>query len=154
MGQDFRNAYLPGVTLKGTGQTVGLLQFDGYNLSDIRTYEGLAGLPNVLLQNILLDGFDGSAGGANVEVCLDIETSISMAPGVSSVVVFEGIFPDSILSAMVSFSGIKQLSSSWGYGQDATTEQLYKELALQGQTFLTASGDGDAWVDVVLSLIH
>jgi hypothetical protein len=148
MGQDFRNAYLPGVTLKGTGQVVGLLQFDGYNRSDITTYEGLAGLPNVPLITELLDGVDGSAGEANVEVCLDIETSISMAPGLSAVVVFEGEFPDSILSAMVS-SGIKQLSSSWGYEQDATTEQFYKQMILQGQTFLTASGDGDAWVNIV-----
>jgi Pro-kumamolisin, activation domain/Divergent InlB B-repeat domain len=148
MGQDFRNAYLPGVTLKGTGQTVGLLQFDGFISSDIRTYENLAGLPNVPLITELLDGVDGSAGEANVEVCLDIETSISMAPSLSAVFVFEGEFPDSILSAMVS-SGIKQLSSSWGYQQDATTEQFYKQMILQGQTFLTASGDGDAWVNII-----
>ncbi len=148
MGQDFRNAYLPGVTLKGNGQVVGLLQFDGFNSSDIRTYEGLAGLPNVLLETGLFDGVDGSAGVNNVEVCLDIETSISMAPGLSAVVVFEGRLPDSILSAMVS-TGIPQLSSSWGYQQDATTEQLYKQMILQGQTFLTASGDGDAWVKIV-----
>jgi Pro-kumamolisin, activation domain/Divergent InlB B-repeat domain len=149
MGRDFRNAYLPGVSLTGSGQTVGLLQFDGYDPNDIRTYESQAGLPNVPLQNILLDGFDGSAGVNNDEVCLDIETSISMAPGLNSVVLFEGFNPDSILSAMVAFSFIKQFSASWGYEIDATTEQLYKELALQGQTFLNASGDGDAWVDVI-----
>ena len=131
MGQDFRNAYLPGVTLKGTGQAVGLLQFDGFNSSDIRTYESLAGLPNVPLETGLLDGVDGSAGVNNVEVCLDIETSISMAPGLSAVVVFEGEFPDSILSAMAS-TGIPQLSSSWGYQQDATTEQILQADDLAG----------------------
>ncbi|HKI69417.1 MAG TPA: protease pro-enzyme activation domain-containing protein, partial [Verrucomicrobiae bacterium] len=31
MGKDFRNAYAPGTSLTGAGQTVGLLQFDGYN---------------------------------------------------------------------------------------------------------------------------
>jgi hypothetical protein len=146
MGQDFRNAYLPGGTLDGTGQIVGLFQFDGYNSSDIQKYEQIAGLPNVPLQNILLDGFNGSAGPANDEVCLDIETSISMAPGLSKVVVFEGLYPDSILSSMAAHSEIKQLSASWGYTIDATTEQLYQQLALQGQTFFNASGDGDAWV--------
>jgi hypothetical protein len=146
IGQDFRNAYLPGSSLNGSGQIVGLLQFDGYLASDIRTYETLAGLPNVPLENILLDGSDGSAGSANTEVCLDIETSISMAPGVTKVVVFEGYYPDSILASMASHPEIKQFSASWGYETDATTEQLYKQLALQGQTFLNASGDGDAWV--------
>jgi len=146
MGRDFRNAYLPGSTLDGTGQIVGLMQFDGYNPSDIATYESLAGLPNVPLQNILLDGFTGSPGSANGEVCLDIETSISMAPGLTKVVLFEGYYPDSILSSMVSHPEIKQFSASWGYSIDAMTDQLYKQLAMQGQTFMNASGDGDAWV--------
>jgi Pro-kumamolisin, activation domain/Divergent InlB B-repeat domain len=149
MGQDFRNAYLPSGTLDGSGQLVGLLQFDGYNPNDIAKYESLAGLPNVPLQNILLDGFNGSAGANNDEVCLDIETSISMAPALTGVVVFEAGpagNPDDILSAMAADNQIKQFSASWGYDTDATTEQLYKQLAIQGQTFLNASGDGDAWV--------
>jgi uncharacterized repeat protein (TIGR01451 family) len=147
MGSDFRNAYVPGSTLTGSGQIVGLLQFDGYYASDIATYEGLAGLTNVPLQNVLLDGFNGTPGPNNIEVCLDIEDSISMAPGLSKVVVFEGYLPDSILSSMASSNQIKQLSASWGYPVDATTEQLYQELALQGQTFFNASGDGDAWAN-------
>jgi hypothetical protein len=35
LGYDFRDAYLPGVTLTGSGQTLGLLEFDGYYPSDI-----------------------------------------------------------------------------------------------------------------------
>ena len=62
MGNDFRAAYAPGVTLNGTGQTVGLLQFDGYFANDITAYETLNGLPNVPLQNILLNGFSGTPG--------------------------------------------------------------------------------------------
>ncbi len=149
MGQDFRNAYVPGSALNGSGQVVGLLQFDGYYASDIAAYESLAGLPSVPLQNVLLDGFNGAPGFNNDEVCLDIETSISMAPGLSSVVVFEaGPFgnPNDILSSMAASNTIKQLSASWGYYVDATTEQLYKQLAVQGQTFFNASGDGDAWI--------
>jgi len=152
MGLDFRTAYIPGSTLNGSGQTVGLLQFDGYFPSDITTYEALAGYTNVPLHNVLLDGFDGSAGGNNDEVCLDIETSISMAPALASVVVFEaGPFgnPNDILSSMAASNTIKQFSASWGYYTDATTEQLYQQLAVQGQTFLNASGDGDAWVGPV-----
>src|SRR5258708_26859151 len=91
MGNDFRNAYVPGVTLTGTGQTVGLLQFDGYFASDIAIYESQAGLPNVPLQNVLLDGFNGNPVFLNgdIEVSLDIENTISMAPGLSKVIVYE-----------------------------------------------------------------
>ena len=152
MGTDFRTAYLPGSTLNGAGQIVGLMQFDGYFASDITTYEALAGYTNVPLQNVLLDGFDGSPGANNDEVCLDIETVISMAPALSKVVVFEaGPFgnPNDILSAMAASNSIKQFSASWGYSIDGTTEQLYQQLALQGQTFLNASGDGDAWVGAI-----
>jgi subtilase family serine protease len=146
MGSDFRKAYVPGTTLNGSGQIVGLLQFDGYYPSDITNYESLAGLPNVPLQNVLLDEFDGTPGEANDEVCLDIETSISMAPGLSKVVVFEGYYPNNILSSMAASNQIKQFSASWGYEVNGTTEGIYQQLALQGQTFLNASGDGDAWL--------
>jgi uncharacterized repeat protein (TIGR01451 family) len=152
IGYDFRNAYIPGTTLTGAGQIVGLLQFDGYYPSDIATYVSLAGLPSVPLQNVLLDGFNGTPGVNNDEVCLDIETVIAMAPGLSKIVVFEaGPFgnPNDILSSMAASNTIKQFSASWGYGTDGTTRQLYQQLALQGQTFLNASGDGDAWVGAI-----
>ena len=51
MGNDFRAAYVPGVSLNGYGQKVGLFQFAGYDPSDITYYENLAGLPNVPLSN-------------------------------------------------------------------------------------------------------
>ncbi|HEX3358946.1 MAG TPA: protease pro-enzyme activation domain-containing protein, partial [Tepidisphaeraceae bacterium] len=35
IGDDFRRAYVPGTTLDGSGQTVALVQFDGYFASDI-----------------------------------------------------------------------------------------------------------------------
>ncbi len=152
IGQDFRNAYVPGNPLTGVNQTVGLLQFDGYYASDIQTYETLAGLTNVPLQNVLLDGFNGTPGGANDEVCLDIEMVISMAPALAGVVVFEAGpfgYPDDILSSMASSNQIKQLSSSWGYGTDPTSDQFYLQFALQGQTYFNCSGDGDAWVGAI-----
>ena len=81
-GNDFRAAYVPDSTLDGLGQIVGLLQFDGYTASDIAYYESQAGLPSITLSNVLLDGFSGSptGSGGEVEVSLDIETAISMAP--------------------------------------------------------------------------
>ena len=37
-GSDFRGAYAPGVSLTGTGQMLGLVEFDGYYASDIVKY--------------------------------------------------------------------------------------------------------------------
>jgi uncharacterized repeat protein (TIGR01451 family) len=153
MGDDFRNAYMPNVTLTGAGQSVGLLQFDGYLASDITAYELLTGRPNVPLLNVLLDGFNGqpSPFGGSVEVSLDIEMVIAMAPGVSQVVVYmAGPFGihDDILNRMANDNICKQLSCSWGWsgGPSAATEQIFKQMAAQGQTFFDASGDGDAFL--------
>src|SRR5579871_4005980 len=41
LGNDFRNAYAPGVSLNGSGQVVGLVEFDGYTPSDITEYQNL-----------------------------------------------------------------------------------------------------------------
>lgn len=155
MGKDFRAAYLPGVTLTGAGQTVGLLEFDGYYASDISTYESAAGLPSVTLQNVLLDSFKGSpvSVDGDTEVSLDIEMAVSMAPGLSKIVVFEGnpssrhFFPNDVLSSMTSNPQISQFSSSWGWvgGPTATTDSYFQTMMAQGQSFFNAAGDSDAF---------
>ena len=155
MGQDFRNAYVPGTTLTGYGQTVGLFQLTGYDPNDIFAYEAQAGLPKVHLQNVLIDGYDGSAGGGEDEACLDIEMAISMAPHLAAVVVFEA--PDNnaawndVLNTMASSNRISQFSSSWGFsgGPNGALEQIFQQMAAQGQSFFEASGDGDAWTSPI-----
>jgi uncharacterized repeat protein (TIGR03803 family) len=147
LGYDFRAAYLPGVSLTGTGQTVGLLEFDsGYYPGDITAYEALAGLPNVPVSTVLLDGYSGSpAGDGNGEVSLDIEMAISMAPRLNAVQVYEGSSTDDILNRMATDDTARQLSASWTYGTDATSDQIFLEFAAQGQTFFNASGDSGAY---------
>ena len=155
MGKDFRAAYASGVALTGSGQTVGLVEFDGYYANDVTAYEATNGLPGVTLKNVLLDGFNGTPttgpDSGNAEVALDIEMAISMAPGLSKVIVYEAGpngAPNDILSQMVSDNQAKQLSCSWGWGggSDATTDQLFRQMAAQGQSFFSASGDSDAFV--------
>jgi Pro-kumamolisin, activation domain len=149
-GNDYRAAYAPGVALKGAGQSLGLFEFDGYYATDISQYESLAGLPAVTLQNVLLDSFDGSPGSANSEVALDIEMAISMAPGLSKVVVYEagpyGLAND-VLSAMTANTAVKQFSCSWDFGTTprATMDSLFQKMGVQGQTFFNAAGDGGAF---------
>jgi xanthomonalisin len=150
-GNDFRAAYLPGVNLTGAGQAVGLVEFDGYKLSNIFTYEQTANLPNVPLQNVLVDGYSGAAGNANSEVCLDIEVAIAMAPGLSQVIVYEAPMSaawEDILSRIANDNQAKQISCSWGGGPpSAVAEQIFQQMAAQGQTFFNASGDDGAVVN-------
>ena len=119
MGRDFRNAYAPGVSLDGAGQMVGLVEFDGYYADDIKAYKALAGLPNVPLINVPIDGCSDSPGAGNTEVALDIEMAISMAPGLAAVVVFEATNSSlewvNLLDRMAQSNQIKQFSASWGF---------------------------------------
>jgi subtilase family serine protease len=157
MGNDFRAAYVPDSSLTGAGQTVGLLQFDGYSASDIAYYETKAGLPSVTLSNVLIDGASGdpSGSGGEVEVSLDIEMAISMAPGLSMVVLYMAPNPspfEDILNRMVSDNVAKQLSCSWympNGGADPVADGIWKQMAAQGQSFFNASGDYDAYTGLI-----
>jgi uncharacterized repeat protein (TIGR03803 family) len=150
LGYDFRNAYAPGVSLTGAGQKVGLLEFDGYYPRDITAYESLAGLPGVTLSNVFLNGFNGTPGGNNVEVALDIDMAICMAPGLSEVLVYQGFNPDDVLNRMATDNLAKQLSSSWGWSPlDPIALQIFQQFAAQGQSMYQASGDNDAFAGPV-----
>jgi hypothetical protein len=149
-GKDFRAAYAPGVTLDGTGQAVGLLEFDGFYASDLVANFKQAGLPPITAQTILLDGFDGAPGSSNIEVILDIAMAGYMAPGASKILVYEGDYPNDILNRMANDNLAQQLSSSWGFGINATTEQIFKQFIAQGQSFYQASGDSGAYKAAVM----
>jgi hypothetical protein len=148
-GNDFRNAYIPGTPLTGKGQTVGLLQFSAYYKSDITNYENTAGITNyVPLTDVIVSGTAPSTAN-NAEVALDIEMAISMAPGLSRVIVYQmsWLGPSSILSRMANDNLAKQLSCSWIWsgGPSATVDSILKQMAAQGQSFFQASGDNDAY---------
>ncbi|MGA3182535.1 MAG: choice-of-anchor tandem repeat GloVer-containing protein, partial [Verrucomicrobiota bacterium] len=152
LGNDFRAAYVPGVSLTGAGQTVGLLEFDGYYTNDIAAYEKLGNLPVVPVTNVLVNGYNGAAGDASDEVSLDIEMAISMGPGLAEIVVYEAGpngTGNEILNEMAAPSLGEplslQLSSSWSFAIDASTEQIFQQFAAQGQSFFNASGDDCAW---------
>ena len=108
-GYDFLDAYVPGVSLDGTGQSIGLFELFAYSDEDIQGYEDEVGIsPYVNVEPILIDGASGT--GTNVdyfdssgdfdgyadyylEVTGDIEMAISMAPDIDSVLVYEGPTP-------------------------------------------------------------
>ena len=161
VGNDFRAAYAPGVTLTGAGEAVGLFELDGYFPSDIAAYTRLARLPSVPLTNVLVDGFNGIPtsrfpGSGNEEVALDIEMAISMAPGLSRVIVYEGhpgwsaAEVNGILNRMATDNLARQLSCSWGFDIDAISQQIFLQYAAQGQAFFLASGDYGAYSGAVM----
>ena len=176
-GYDFRNAYAAGVSLDGTGQSVGLFELFGFNAQDIQDYEDEAGIsPYVNVQPVLIDGASGDTADVDYldypgyldyafEVTGDIEMAIAMAPGLNSVLVYEGPTPqdvpplgtnyiqdatttaqiNDVLNRMATDDLAKQLSCSYGFDINLSTVQIFQQYAAQGQSFFLASGDAGAY---------
>jgi uncharacterized repeat protein (TIGR03803 family) len=146
LAADLRAAYVPGVTLTGAGQKLGLFELDGYYPNDITAYESLAGLAGITVSNVLLDGFDGSPGIKNDEVALDIDMAMAMAPGLSEIIVYEGLNPEDVLNRMATDNLAKQLSTSWIWEPfTPVTDQIFQQMAAQGQAMFEAANDWDAY---------
>ena len=128
LGSDRRAAYYGGTALAGSGQAVGLLEFDGYNMSDVTA--SFAGQPNsVPIQNVLIDGAIAGSDGDDGEQVLDIVQAASMAPGLSQVRVYIapgnsqiGVGDVDIFNQMATENIAKQLSCSWGCNPDDTAQ--------------------------------
>jgi subtilase family serine protease len=147
IGYDYRDAYMPNVTLTGVGQSIGLFEMDGYNVSDITAYEQQAGLTNnVTLTNVFMDSITNNVAGPNaLEDTLDIDMALAMAPAISRIIVYEGTNTADILNQMATDDFANQLSSSWKpFDASALTDQALQELAAQGQSMFQADGDTDA----------
>ncbi len=159
LASDMRAAYYGGSALTGSGQSVGLLEFDGYSLSDVNsTFSTVGQSYSVPINNVLLDSASAGSDGNDAEQVLDIVQAIGMAPGLSQVRVYiaplstepayggDGdvlIFNQMALDA----STVKQMSSSWFWepADPTTDEPFFEEFAAQGQSFFECSGDGGAW---------
>jgi subtilase family serine protease len=146
LGSDIRAAYYGKGSLDGAGQSVGLMELAAYNPSSITTYFDQFGPP--LQTQVVPVSADGTtdptcSGSCNDgEQALDIEYAIAMAPGMSTVQVYVARSPESVLNKMVSDNLCAQLSTSWGWRETKDTDDaIFMEMAAQGQTLLTASGD-------------
>jgi Pro-kumamolisin, activation domain/Bacterial Ig-like domain (group 1) len=139
----------------GTGQTVGLLEFDTFQLSDVSDFINLMGpslagpLGNV--SQVHVNG--GATAGANQsEVLLDIDVVLGAAPG-AKIVVFDGPFTgpgtsfQSMFNAMIN-GGVTIISNSWSYCEDQTTladvqsiDTILQSAAASGISVFTGAGD-------------
>jgi subtilase family serine protease len=153
LGSDMRAAYYGGSTLTGSGQAVGMLEFDGYNMSDVTA--SFAGQANsVPIQNVLLDGASSGSDGDDGEQVLDIVQAASMAPGLREIRVYIapgtsqiGVGDVDVFNEMATENVAKQLSCSWGWNPDDTAQldPMFQEFAAQGQNLFVASGDAGAF---------
>lgn len=137
--------------LHGEGQTVGVFELDGYSQSDVQAYTQCFGGGSVPIQNVILDGFNGQPGAGAIEVELDMEVILSMAPNLGKLIVYEA--PNTTQGYNDEFARIVSdrtpvISVSWGdceknMGQQEVQQEnkYFQEAAAQGQSILVASGD-------------
>lgn len=166
-GNDFRNAYVAPCAgrFDGTGQTIGLIEFQSFNLSDIVSYSSQAGIPNptpLIYTDTITGPFAGNIPANQSEAPVDIEVAHSMAPGAQIVVYMAANFNVSYGP----FGGINYLddmlhdmahppsplprslsnSSSYAGGSfDDDTSQELGGITAMGGSFFQASGDGGAF---------
>jgi subtilase family serine protease len=152
LGSDMRAAYFGG-SLTGSGQSLGLLEYYGTDLTDLTTYFSNAHETNSVPITLLsTDGTSTSCldsqGCDDTEQTLDMTQALGMAPGLSSLIMYVGSTDSAIFNAMATHSPLNaQLSSSWTWSPaDPSTDNPYfEEFAAQGQNLFQAAGDDSAW---------
>jgi hypothetical protein len=158
LASDMRVAYAGSTVLNGSGQAIGLIELGPYRLTDVLAYFSSLNQPlNVPIVNVLLD-VDGVCSGLPPSGCddgeevIDIQQAISMAPNASALIVYEAYGSGS--DALTAYTQAatdniaKQMSISFGWtgtpSSEASYEQIFQELAAQGQSSFVASGDAGA----------
>lgn len=139
----------------GDNQTVALFELDGYQPNDIAQYLQNYNLGNPGISNVLVDGFNGSAGQGAIEVELDMEIVAAMAPHANQIV-YEGPNTTQGLNdtynKIVTDNKAQITSTSWGLCENSsgsaelqTLDTIFKQGAAQGISFFAASGDSGAY---------
>ena len=136
----------------GEGQTVGLLELDGFSPNDLAVYTSCFGGKYSAVKTIPIDGFGGTPGPNAAEVELDMEMVLGLAPRLASLRVYEAANSLSAYNdawARIVSDDVPVVSTSWvfceeGPGMASEIQQeniFFQAAAAQGQTILAASGD-------------
>jgi subtilase family serine protease len=145
---------------KGNGKKTAVFELSGYTQEDVAHYELHYGLPVVPINNIQVDAGPCSAVSpcdyGAIEVELDIEYQVAMAPGISQVQVYNG--PNTNIGVLDTYFTIANdnsadsISTSWGQcesslpgGQTFGEYLAFSEMAIQGQSIFAAAGDAGAY---------
>jgi hypothetical protein len=149
LGSDIRAAYYGTGPLAGSGQALALAE-GPWNLSDVQNYFNSVGQTlNVPIITEVLTGQNPDCIGVppacdDGEEVIDMEQIISMAPGASVLIVYEGVSEVDEFDAYATDNIAKVMSFSFGIGDGnaATDEGYFQQFHAQGQNFFVASGDG------------
>jgi subtilase family serine protease len=146
LGSDLRAAYYGSGSLNGSGQTLGIFAYKGYEMSDITAYFNNAGEPlNVPIVAISVNGASTTCPPSSCndgEQSLDIEQAISMAPGLKQLSFYVGKTDISVFNQMAADNTSKTISCSYGWKDDETTlDPILEEMMSQGQSVFVATGD-------------
>ena len=140
----------------GAGQTIGLVELTPFGASDVAAYQTCYGTTTTVNTINVGLGFSpfNPATGDDGESALDIEVALSMAPK-ATIDVYEGnpqsagISEQAVVMNQIAADNVaKEISSSYGVCEAATPStaismenQLLQEMAIQGQSFFSSSGD-------------
>jgi subtilase family serine protease len=147
-GSDMRGAYYGGSALTGSGQNIGLLEYAGFDITDVNTYYKNAGQTRTATVTGI--STDGTPLSCLYPVCddteqtIDITQALGMAPGVTTVYMYVGSSDTALLGAMSSDTPLPaQLSASWIWSPSdpSTDDPYFMKMASQGQNYFQASGD-------------
>ena len=141
--------------IDGSNQTVAVFELDGYQSSDITQYLQNYNLGTPNISNVLVDGYDGSAGQGAIEVELDIEVVAAMAPKANQIV-YEG--PNTTqgvndtYNKIVSDNKAQITTISWGEceaqsgnAELQTLDNIFSQGAAEGIAMYAAAGDSGAY---------
>ncbi len=154
LGTDMRHAYYcngtcSGGALTGTGQTVGLFEYYGTDLSDLTLYYHNVSQTEPFTPTIISTDGSSTTSSNDTEQTLDMTQAMGMAPGLTMVYMYVGNTDTAIIGAMVSNTDApisKQIGCSWGWTADVSTLNPYfQQMGTQDQNFFAASGDSGYW---------
>ncbi|HLG68543.1 MAG TPA: S53 family peptidase [Acidimicrobiales bacterium] len=140
----------------GAGVTIALFELESYDPADVAAFQACEGLGSPVADRLVdggpLPGPGGLAGSG--EAALDIENAMAFAPG-AALLVYEGPNngaqgPYDVYQRIADDDAAQVVSTSWGICEPqmaqvglspAAEQQLFEQMALQGQTVVAASGD-------------
>jgi subtilase family serine protease len=146
-GSDIRAAYYGGTALTGAGQTLGLLEYAGFNIIDVNTYYTNAHQTlNVPIVGVSVDGTPilcTYPDCDDTEQTIDITQAAGMAPDLTTIYVYVGSTDTALLSGMATHNPLNyQLSASWVWDVNPEGDDPYfEQYAAQGQNYFQAAGD-------------
>jgi hypothetical protein len=156
---DVNPVYANGV--KGTGQTIGIINDSNIDVSIVNAYRKLFGLP-VNPPQVVVDGNDPGITGDATEAYLDVENAGAVAPNATVILYTAGgygllgggginfslvraVEDDAATVLSLSFGSCEQ---DLGDSGNALINSIWEQAAAQGQTALVSSGDtGSAGCD-------